>query len=124
MKKSIGFVSLAALALTTASAAYPEEPVNDVRCLVLMAVVQESNSPSVQSGGMMAMLYFMGKVFGATPDIDLETAISGEVEAIREAGQPAIDELTNRCAEDLTRSGRRIKEAGGALSELKAKADD
>lgn len=72
---------LFALALFAAPAAaqpaLPSPPEPDLLCLAGMAALAASEESEVRDAGAFGTIYFMGKLLGANPDFELETALAG-----------------------------------------------
>ncbi len=68
-------VLAAALSLATSARAQDNDNVSDVRCLVVALDLDRSPDPQMKSLAMSAGLYFVGRLRGRAPDLDLEAAI-------------------------------------------------
>ncbi|HEY8617908.1 hypothetical protein [Phenylobacterium sp.] len=105
---------MVALALGAAGAASANEAdtTADVRCLVVVSAMA-SASPEQQSSAMMAALYYLGRIDGRTPALDLEARL------IQETGRFAPKDMAaegKRCGAHLMSRGTRLQEIGARLS--------
>jgi hypothetical protein len=88
---------------------------HDVRCFIVASVIMggaKDGDAKAMTAGMMAALYFAGKIYGANAEIDLLAAL--EAELIR---MPKVDlaALRKECGEEMRVHGDEIQTAGKAL---------
>lgn len=85
---------------------------HDLQCFMAASQVALSDDQDTKSKGMMASLYFAGKIFGANPSIDLKAALAAEVERMEKVDMAA---LLKACGEEMETRGAQIQAAGDAL---------
>ncbi len=112
-------VSLAILAVTltlaTSARAQDNENVPDVRCLVVALDLAKSPDPQMRSLAMSAGLYFVGRLRGRAPDLDLEAAI---VQQLRIMTHEDLRAERDRCGTVLAGQADRLAVLGEHLRSL------
>ena len=106
----IWLLSLATLA-GTAPALDPATQ-EDVRCLTAMFALAGQESKDQQSAGTLGALYFLGRIDGRSPGLDLETAVAAESKRLTD------DELGKNlqtCGTRMESRGKDIIALGKAL---------
>jgi hypothetical protein len=106
------------LSLATAARAADDQTAADVRCLAVAFGMLQSPDPQVKSIAIGASLYFVGRLRGRTPDLDLEAAMVQQVG--RMPPEDVRDEL-QRCSGVLQDEGGKLK---AIAEDLKKRADD
>ena len=91
-----------------ASPAIDAETTKDVRCLVAVASLANSEDESAKMAAIVGSQYFLGRIDGRQPTLDLETAIRTEAARLDEA---AIKGLLLSC-------GGLMKSRGAALQSI------
>ncbi|HKD46984.1 MAG TPA: hypothetical protein VKB67_04820 [Rhizomicrobium sp.] len=104
--------------LATNSGAAADATTNDVHCYIVYMQMGSSKEPGVQSAGIMGTLYFMGKLDGRNPDLDLENAILTEIPKLR--GGVFNDEAA-RCQSELQARGQAETAMGKDMQQRAAK---
>jgi len=111
-------VSLAILTATftlATSARAQDDNVSDVRCLVVALDLSKSPDPQMRSLAMSAGLYFVGRLRGRAPDLDLEAAI---VQQLRIMTHADLTTERNRCGTVLASQADRLAVMGEHLQGL------
>jgi hypothetical protein len=111
---------LASISLATAARAAPDGSANDqndadVRCVVIAFGLVQSPDPQVKALATGASLYFVGRLRGRAPDLDLEAAIVKQVGAM--TPEDMRDEL-QRCSGVLQVEGGKLQVIGADLKKL------
>jgi hypothetical protein len=88
------------------------ETIADIHCLAVGLRISQLPDASQKSAGMMATLYYMGRLDGRTPNLDLENLIVQEVPKLNDATFRAE---AVRCGNGLTVRGKQITEMGEHL---------
>jgi hypothetical protein len=107
------------LVLMPAHALVPEdESIADVRCVIIGVKIAASADSAQQSAGVMAALYYIGRIDGREPTLNIETVLAKEVVNMTptEFSSEAI-----RCGKHLTERGQEITKLGRDLAELAQK---
>jgi hypothetical protein len=107
--------SLAALSLIGGAAhAQGSDADADVRCLVVTSVMSKSDEPTAKTYGQIGAAYYLGKLDGRDPKLDLENRLVAEGVKMKTDGAAAASEA-QRClaalaarAGDLTAMGDRV----------------
>jgi hypothetical protein len=107
-------ISVLALAPCLAAAAAPldEETRRDVRCFILIAQLSTSDDPETRDAGRIGSQYFLGRIDGRAPGLDLEAAVAAEAPAAL-AGQKT---LLPRCGELMKKRGDEVEAIGNRLT--------
>jgi hypothetical protein len=116
-------IMLAALAATTALAtgarAAEADNAADARCLVAALALTQSPDPQVRAFAPAAALYFVGRLDGRAPDIDLEAAVVNQVKSM---SPDALRSELQRCAGILQERGDKLKTIGADLQKIAGQA--
>lgn len=86
----------------------------DARCIVAGAKLAAAE-PGQQRGAMMLVLYYIGRIDGRSPKLDLESVL--ESVAAKVTGTDLQSEL-RRCGTELATKGREITRIGRDLSKM------
>lgn len=102
-----------ALAPWVAGAAAPldVETRKDVRCLIVVGQLSKSEDPELRDAGRVASQYFLGRIDGRAPALDLEAAIAAE-------GAAAVadqKDLFLYCGELMKKRGAEVEAIGNRL---------
>jgi len=96
-----------------AQKALPPETRNDIRCFVSAISALGGPSTANQSVALTAF-YYLGRIDGRDPELDLETAIAREAKQMTQAD---MREESKRCGNTLTARGAVISAIGARLSD-------
>jgi hypothetical protein len=106
-------LSAAALAgaLAAPAAAQDATTTADVRCAVAAVALAGSagSNATLQQQATMAALYFIGKLDGRTPNLDLEASIRAEMTKM---SQPDMAAEAQRCGQQLMSRGQALQTIG------------
>src|ERR1700722_15918296 len=103
-----GFTLVGSLLLTNVSAI--ADPVtDDLRCAMVYMQMGTSKEPAIQAAGSLGMLYFLGKLDGRTPDLDVENRVIAELPNLK--GDYFRAEAV-RCGSELQKRGREVTAMG------------
>jgi hypothetical protein len=109
----------AATALATGARAADTDTVADTRCLVAALALTQSTDPQVKAAAPAAALYFVGRLDGRAPDLDLEAAV------IKQVNGMSPDDLRgelHRCGGILQGRGEKLKQIGADLQKIEDQA--
>lgn len=100
----------------SATELYPfsRETVADVQCLVVGVRLTASANQAQSQGGSMLMLYFLGRIDGRSPHVDLEKLIE------RQAKDMTASDFANwsrRCGAEFSARGAQITQIGKSLQQ-------
>ena len=103
-----------ALAPWVAAAATPMDEVTrkDVHCLIAVGQLVKSDDPKLRDAGRLAGQYFLGRIDGRAPALDLEAAVAAEIAAAT-AEQKA---LFTYCGELMRKRGQEVEAIGNRLT--------
>ena len=87
----------------------------DLRCLTISFRLAGSDEAQIRQAGLIAGYYYLGKVDGSAPALDLETAIHDSDLTLSDPQFAAAE--ARRCGAELQARGREIIEIGNRLSE-------
>jgi hypothetical protein len=97
------------LSLASAARAADDENAADVRCVVIAFGLTQSPDPQVKAFAAGASLYFVGRVRGRAPNLDLEAAIVKQVSAMT---PQLMRGETQRCSGVLQEEGGKLRTIG------------
>jgi hypothetical protein len=100
---------LAGSTAVAADAANDDATEADVRCVVVAMRMGSSDNPQMKTAGMIASMYFLGRVDSRNPDLDLETRIIDDLDKMTPEDLRAA---SLRCSEILTARGAALKSMG------------
>jgi hypothetical protein len=118
MFRSIIFSAAVLAAAATGARAADPAPAPDLRCLAVASVLASNSDPNVKNAGVMAALYYLGKLDGRDPGLDLETRLRQEVTQL---SPQEIQSETLRCGAELAARGKTMNEIGLRLQGLAGK---
>ena len=98
-----------------------QEAVNitDIRCVVVGMKLAGATSPPDRSRGFLLTLYYIGRLDGRAPKLDIEHLIIEETRKMADADYASEEK---RCGAGLAEKGRQITEIGKHLVESEKKA--
>jgi hypothetical protein len=115
MRNILSTLLLGALTLSAAQArAQDAETTADVRCVIVGIRLYQQPGTSEQSAGAMLSMYYLGRLDGRVPKLDLEEAL------IKEAGIMADSDYgaeAKRCGASLTDKGQEMVRIGKDIVE-------
>jgi hypothetical protein len=114
---ALAAAALAASLAATGAQAADTDTTSDVRCMVVAAAMAQNTDPNVQNVGLMAGLYYLGKLDGRDPRLDLEARLKQELAQMKPAEMVAE---AQRCGAQLTARGKAMTEIGARLQGGKA----
>jgi hypothetical protein len=85
------------------------ETIDDIRCLAAGLRFAEMPDSHQKSTGMLMVLYYLGRLDGRNPDLDVEGLLSQEIPKMTAAEYAA--EAT-RCSNNLSAKGQQISRLG------------
>ncbi len=113
-RKAILMLALWPLAAAVA-APLDEETRKDVRCLIIVGQLSKSEDPQVRDAGRIAGQYFLGRIDGRAPALDLESAVAAEVAAAiadQKALFPYCGDLMKKRGAEVEAVGKRLTARG------------
>jgi hypothetical protein len=118
IKTLFGALALAATLSSTSNAwAADTETTTDVRCLVVGALLASNNDANAKSAGLLAGLYYLGRLDGHDPGIDLAKAVTDEALKLKPSDVP---DLAKTCGAIMMGRGKALSAAGEALKDRAA----
>ena len=104
------FLILCAASMLAASApATDSETVNDVRCFLAMSSIVGSEDKTAGMAAMIGAQYFLGRIDGRSPTLDLEAAFTAETSRLTE---PVVKSLLVSCGELMKSRGQAVQMIG------------
>lgn len=100
---------LAGSTAVAADAANDDATEADVRCVVVAMRMGSSDNPQMKTAGMIASMYFLGRVDSRNPDLDLETRI---IDDLQKMTPEDLRAESQRCGNILTARGAALKTMG------------
>ena len=114
MRRSIT-LSLAVMAVSAigfAARAADDVSAADIRCLAVATLLSSNADPNVKNAGLMAALYYLGKVDGRDPRLDLESRLKQE---FLQLSAQQVQAEASRCGAELGVRGKAVSEIGARL---------
>lgn len=104
-------LALAALAPLVIAAAPPTdaETTKDVQCLVAVASLAGSDDKDAKMAAAIGSQYFLGRIDGRSPNLDLEAAIKLEASRL---GEAQMRSLLQSCGQLMQSRGKALQEIG------------
>jgi hypothetical protein len=107
----MGLILIVAAAAAAAHPAASSES-HDLQCMVLAGKIAASDDEQARTNGLMASMYYAGKIFGSHPSIDLKAALEAEVDRMAKVD---IAALAKACGGEMQARGAQMQAAGQAL---------
>jgi hypothetical protein len=115
MRNSLLSVLAGALTLSSGQAtAQDAETIADVRCIIVGMRFAGMVDPTQQSAGMMLSLYYIGRLDGRVPKLDIEELMIKEVSKMTTSDYGSE---AKRCGASLTDKGQEITRIGKDIIE-------
>ena len=110
--KKLGAAAAALLFLAAAAPAPDAETRADIRCFIAVSSLMESEDEAMRQAGSMASQYYLGRIDGRVPDLDLESAVAAELPI----DQAALQALMQSCGAELEKRGQEVVAVGKRLT--------
>jgi len=115
MRNTLLTVLVGALTLSSVQArAQDAETIADVRCVIVGAKFGAMADPSQRSAGMMLSFYYIGRLDGRMPKLDLEELMIKELSTMTTSD---FGSEAKRCGASLTDKGQAISRIGKDIVE-------
>jgi hypothetical protein len=92
-----------------------DQTIADVQCVVIGARLSSSSDQRQQASGVTLLVYFLGRVQGRSPNIDLEALIKREAKKMTASD---LSDAARRCGTELSAQGAEITKIGKSLSQI------
>jgi len=100
-------------ALAATSARAQDAAAADLRCFVVALNAAASDDSTQKAAGTMMAVYYMGRLDGGTPNLDLKTRL---VEEIRKMTPERFKAEAMRCGADMTARASAMADLAGVLA--------
>ncbi|MEO5938273.1 MAG: hypothetical protein ABIQ43_04610 [Sphingomonas sp.] len=100
------------IVLVAGASGYTAPDLADARCMAAYAILADSKDAKVQQGGIFGTIYFVGKLRGRTPGIDVEAILRVVGNEVKRAHQ----DFLARCGVEMQTVGATLTAAGNALA--------
>jgi hypothetical protein len=111
----LGVVLAVALAICGKVHAQSADTIADVHCVIVGARLASSADANERSRGAMLLIYYLGRLDGRSPTLDLEHLVLSEAAHVTPA---ELQSETRRCSEALASKGQQITRIGNDLTRL------
>jgi hypothetical protein len=101
-----------ALALFAPARAEDAASPTDMKCFVVMVIGASSSNPSLRDASAVAALYYLGRIDGRTPQLDLRLAVE---ETMKEIRSNDVRPEALRCSAELKARGQTVREMGARI---------
>ena len=112
MRKCLAVAFLAA-SLSAGNPALADPVTDDVRCFVLTLQMMQSQNSTEMMAGMMAHSYYLGRIDGRVPDLDLEERVIAELPNMTKPDFFRAEAM--RCGQEMAARGQAEKAIGEDL---------
>lgn len=112
-KHAVPLVVAAIVLTTTGAHAADAKSIADVRCLIVGARLSASSDSDQRSRAALLMIYYLGRLDGRSPVLDLEKII--ETEASKMTTEDFRNEM-RRCGDEFALKGKRLTAIGRELA--------
>jgi hypothetical protein len=85
---------------------------DDIRCLIAAASLAASDDPKIKQAGGAGALYYLGRLDGRSPGLDIEAAVAAEMDAVTGVPQGP---LLKKCGATIEGRGAYLIAVGKAL---------
>lgn len=106
-------LSCVAVAVSRAEAASPQT-IADVQCMVVGARLLESADQRQRMSGEMLLTYYLGRIDGRSPNVDLEALMK----RVGKMSESNFRRAATRCGTEFSARGAQIVRIGKSLSQL------
>ena len=117
MRLAIGLFALGSTMPATAQ--LPAQVDGDLRCITILSLATATLPEAQRTQMAAAVLFFVGRIDGAAPSLDLTAEIKRIVPTLSSTN---IGDEARRCGGILTEKGTKLQEVGKALQEEGKKA--
>ena len=100
------------LALSTTARAETPDMTHDLKCLALSFTLIQSADPKIADAGKLATFYYLGRVDGRDPTIDLADRFS---KPDMQLSQEQLQSMAVDCGAELSERGTALKETSRRL---------
>ena len=107
-EKPVFILSMAA-ALATAAPIAPSD--GDARCTAVLALLVSQSKDDMQKGAINGLLYFIGKLKGRDPSVNIETLMR----AVYNGDAKILEKDQDRCLGEMRQVGEEMSKAGAAM---------
>jgi len=115
MRNTLLTVLVGALTLSSVQApAQDAETIADVRCVIVGMKLVGIADPTQQSAGMMLSMYYIGRLDGRVPKLDIEELMIKEISTMTTSDYGSE---AKRCGASLTDKGQEITRIGKDMVE-------
>lgn len=112
MKRIMTMLLAASLPMLAAAAPPGAEDRADVRCLVVAYHLAGNEDKEISQAGILISQYYLGRLDGRSPGLDLEAAIEAETKGMDDAQMKA---LLERCGAEVEKRGKDVEALGTRL---------
>ncbi len=114
-------LTVALLSFSMQTQAQDADTIADVRCVVVGIRFSELTDPKLKSAGTMLTMYFVGRIEGRAPKLDIEELLVNEVVKMTSADYGSE---AKRCGGSLALKGQDMTKIGNDLLERAKKMQD
>jgi hypothetical protein len=103
---------LAAAMMPVPVLAQDADTMADIRCVAVGMHFAEAPDSHQKSTGTLLVLYYMGRLDGRAPSLNIEKLLSEQIDKMTAAD---YNTEATRCSQDLAEKGAQIKQLGEAM---------
>jgi hypothetical protein len=111
----VSLLLLAVLVSPAKSLAQNQEDIADVRCVAVALRMTEMPAAEQKSTGLMMAVFYLGRLDGRTPNLDIEQSIFEQIGKMTNADYSGE---AIRCGKRLSEEGRKITQISKNLGQL------
>src|ERR1043166_3123749 len=118
MKFSLALSACLSTLILCSAAAKADEMTDNVRCFIVFSNMASGTDPGVKTAGTIGSMYWVGRIDGKDPTIDLQSLILAEMQKMTGV---VLHTEAKRCGEILVVRGKALTAIGQNISEVERK---
>lgn len=85
----------------------------DIRCFIAFSLLGEEKDPNLREASTLGTIYYLGRLDGRTPRLDLEASVAAEASGMKKSDYASL--LTS-CGRFVEQRGKQLEAVGAALT--------
>lgn len=114
--RALALIANFSLATSAIAATQDSETIADIQCVVVGASFSTSSDKNQKAAGEVLLAYFLGRIRGRQPKIDLEPLLEKEAKKMDASNR---DIVARRCSAELAAQGEQMSRIGKKFGQLR-----